>query len=106
MSKHTPGPWFVDEANPDLVQIANGDYICEVNPFSFSLSNHDEEQCEANARLIAGAPELLDAADNALNTLIACCVPAGGVDDRRTILEAQQMLRAAITKVTGEHNDN
>lgn len=46
--------------------------------------------------------ELLDAADMALNTLIGCCVSAGGIDDRKTILEAQGMLRAAIAKAESE----
>ena len=36
------------------------------------------------------------AAEMALETLIGCCVSAGGVDDRKTILEAQDMLRAAL----------
>jgi hypothetical protein len=59
------------------------------------------QQWEADARLISAAPDLYDAADNALNALIACCVPAGGVDDRKAILDAQAMLRAAIAKATG-----
>ena len=39
---------------------------------------------------------LREAAEMALETLIGCCVSAGGVDDRKTILEAQDMLRAAL----------
>lgn len=54
-----------------------------------------------DAALIAAAPELYIAADNALNALIGCCIPAGGVDDRKTILEAQAMLRDAINKAKG-----
>ena len=49
--------------------------------------NHD--LWDENARLRA-------AAEMALETLIGCCVSAGGVDDRKTILEAQDMLRAAL----------
>lgn len=58
---------------------------------------NDEAAAELR-RLHAVEEELLDAADNALNVLIACCVPAGGVDDRKAILEAQHMLRVAIAK--------
>ena len=43
------------------------------------------------------------AAEMALETLIGCCVSAGGVDDRKTILEAQDMLRAALA---GEVSDD
>ena len=49
--------------------------------------NHD--LWDENERLRA-------AAEMALETLIGCCVSAGGVDDRKTILEAQDMLRAAL----------
>jgi hypothetical protein len=62
-----------------------------------------EVQCaerDANARLIAAAPQLLEVADCALNVLIGCCVPAGGADDRKMILETIQQLRAAIAKAT------
>jgi hypothetical protein len=45
--------------------------------------------------------DLLQACDYALDTLIGCCVPAGGVDDRQTILDTQAMLRAAIAKAKG-----
>lgn len=48
------------------------------------------------------AQDLLDAAEKSLETLIGCCVSAGGVDDRKTILETQQMLRKAILKAKGE----
>jgi len=93
----TPGPWIVvhelrdhDEAVCDLV---NNTWV--VKGHHGPLGNWN-----ADANLISAAPELFDAADNALNALIACCVPAGGVDDRKAILEAQAMLRAAIKKAT------
>lgn len=104
MSKHTPGPWSSSKRD-DAVFVPLKSIDCERIGFCICFVNTDNksinDEAKANARLIAAAPELLEAADNALNTLIACCVSAGGVDDRRTILEAQQMLRAAIAKATG-----
>ncbi|MDE1997972.1 MAG: hypothetical protein KGI52_03480 [Burkholderiales bacterium] len=100
--KHTPGPWVVDEPH-QVFASSIGEYVAITQ-----IEDHrpiPSEQVEANACLIAAAPELLDAAENALNTLIACCVSAGGVDDRKAILEAQQMLRAAIAKATGATHD-
>lgn len=60
---HTPGPWLIDEANPELVaKLVNGtyDYICSVDPYQFSQSDKTHEQNEANVRLIAAAPEMLE----------------------------------------------
>lgn len=105
MSTHTPGPWdfrgsLGPTGNPHLkgphvVEAANGSQIAILNGWRSDVS-------EANARLIAAAPELYDAAENALDTLLSCCVAGDGVDDRDAILEAQQMLRAAIRKAMGE----
>lgn len=51
---------------------------------------------------MTAAPDLYDAADNALNALLGCCIPGDGVDDRKIIFEAQVMLRAAIAKAEGK----
>ena len=48
------------------------------------------------------AARLRQAADNALGVLLACCVPAEGVDDRAAILDAQRMLRASMRKEGGD----
>ncbi len=65
MSKYrTPGPWVVDESNPNLVaRLVNGvyEYVCAVEPSSFSDREYSREQEESDARLIAAAPELLTA---------------------------------------------
>jgi hypothetical protein len=64
MIKYTPGPWVVDESNPNLVaRLVDGvyEYVCEVAPSSFSTRECSDEQEEADARLIAAAPELLEA---------------------------------------------
>ena len=39
---------------------------------------------------------LEEACSDALNVLIGCCVPAGGVDDQTTILETQKWLRQVL----------
>lgn len=55
MNKHTPGPWDADEEDFSIYQIETSDQIAEV------FSHHPPEELEANARLIAAAPELLEA---------------------------------------------
>ena len=60
MKKHTQGPWEVDESGDIGMSIAiinsKKDDICFCEPF------YGEE--EANARLIASAPELLEMCKN------------------------------------------
>ena len=62
--KHTPGPWFVDEESLTDVRTDGVDklmWICD------APADHDKSNVEgmkqrlANARLIAAAPELLEA---------------------------------------------
>jgi hypothetical protein len=81
MSAHTPGPWFMTEgwvmAEADKKPIAN---------FNFYAAT------EANARLIAAAPELLEA----LRALLAERSHAAQLSD------ACFAARAAIARATGE----
>lgn len=62
-TKHTPGPWISAEPYPYGVQVSstNG-YVCRV---SESGKKSTEEQ-RANARLIAAAPDLLAALEDAI----------------------------------------
>lgn len=102
MSKHTPGPWFAQAGYLTIYNLSDGTVGTTCALAKVLREQPGDDQAEANARLIAAAPELYDAAEAALNALLACCVPAGGVDDRKAIVEAQWMLRAAIRKATGE----
>lgn len=61
MSKHTPGPWKVnaDEYGNVLgVRATNDATICQIN---WMIRKRGGLQAEANARLIAAAPEMLEA---------------------------------------------
>lgn len=83
MSKHTPGPWKV--INDSVWSVDAG--ICIVR---FAGGNLVEESLE-NARLIASAPDLLEALRMAM-----CYVSNEGSE------EEYQQARAAIAKATGE----
>lgn len=101
MSKHTPGPWAVDaDAYPIFIYSES-----ETWPLIDELGN--EEGCKgafiantgdnkANARLIAAAPELLEALQAIVKSLV-------DQDDEGMIEHAQQMIdaRVAIAKATG-----
>lgn len=94
--KHTPGPWRARrnnafwEINPinagdDGIPFSVGD-VCSSAP-----NNPDGGLQEANARLIAAAPEMLEA----LKEILDC---ANGLIDEREILN---IATTAIAKATG-----
>lgn len=52
MANHTPGPWAISQHDPRLVKHLSGPVLAECGPVN-------TEEAQANARLIAAAPELL-----------------------------------------------
>ncbi|ANA73647.1 hypothetical protein [Pseudomonas aeruginosa] len=60
---HTPGPWQIsdDHGKRWIETLANDDTICEVHRRDRNVGRDKDEQFHANARLIAAAPELLEA---------------------------------------------
>ncbi|MBV7502068.1 hypothetical protein [Achromobacter sp. ACM05] len=85
MTTHTPGPWHLSAAK-DCIWHQDHGRVC-------TWPNHAQVwNWEANARLIAAAPDLLDA----LAALIGCI--DHGSDDPASKLDA---ARAAIAKATG-----
>jgi hypothetical protein len=104
-TKHTPGPWFI-RREPDP-QRENGwmlphDWLIEQDAgegfgrwiATFPrLVDGEQEQQIADAHLIAAAPDLLAAAEQALE-LLRTGAPGWGV--------AKDILNAAIAKATGE----
>lgn len=111
MSGHTPGPWYFDEAGniwrrppSDLYQ--NGGGVAGDRPLATAHEGwHGEDDGKyplvANARLIAAAPELLEA----LQGLDEAYCRAGTDLTREERHEDRLRLiaaRAAIAKATGE----
>lgn len=98
MSKHTPGPWGVWReqvfAGP-FKKIPGGikgfrAQICEMDDLDL-----DENEVKANARLIAAAPELLEALRRVLSSQT---IKNPDPDSDPDVIFA----RAAIAKATGE----
>lgn len=92
--KFTPGPWFVNRNSVDCgagkisIEVAGDYFICQVDE---SVSQ------EANAALIAAAPELLQALEAMLNADRA--YEYGGYTESE--LAAINQARAAIAKARG-----
>lgn len=104
MSGHTPGPWFGrSHFNPILVQGAS-EVGLEI-AFACGGGNPNRGEYQANARLIAAAPELLEACEG-VETLYAelgKALPAlAGTPSYDVVQGAVRKARAAISKATGE----
>lgn len=106
MSEHAPGPWTVDKAqvllgtqDGDEVSDSMGNRVCEVSHLSTKL---------ANARLIAAAPELLEALKGILDSYEAYLAlneskPEDQWDEYDcAFLPKWRAAQAAIKKATGE----
>ena len=71
-AKHTPGPWKYDGDGFDSCSAADcgteGYTVMDDDCFPICQIDDriDDDECEANARLIAAAPELLDALQKAV----------------------------------------
>ncbi len=113
MTEHTPGPWTV-RGEPDLLCVTDTDgrYIVD----RFWLGKWPEWQNVANARLIAGAPDLLEACEQIAPLLGGWREVIAGLDDMPKdevlgkamwacldqIDEAGKLIRAAIAKAQGQ----
>jgi hypothetical protein len=95
-AQHTPGPWKV-KAGTNAVLAGRKQICSHVNAASALPVNmlDDQEIAQANARLIAAAPELLEALQAALEALRG----SAGFDE---INNAKKQIKAAIDKATGE----
>lgn len=97
MSKHTPGPWHVSK-HGNFVRHTLSDGTTP----NLCVIVEECPQRNANARLIAAAPELLEALRFALKQLEASYEVTGGSHDGGIGLEAIIVVQAAINKVEGE----
>lgn len=95
---HTPGPWRVNNGGRSRlphIRAADGSYVMDAAPRGSRARSCVRQ--EADARLIAAAPELL----SALRSLVRAC------DDEGWPRTAEQMAplqyaRTAIAAATGE----
>ena len=97
--KHTPGPWNVGATDAETAEI---DVVSEGRPYiCLVLPGAVDGRTEANARLIAAAPELLMALRLASPALeyLRKQFPRSEHDDS---IDALAITKSAIAKATGE----
>lgn len=106
MSKHTPGPWRVGTPGPNGLYTVGTRQGLMTAMVAHSANHLAEcEQTIADARLIAAAPELLDALQN-----ILMHIGKGRENDVDWVCEPIhsdeiKAARAAIAKATGTADD-
>lgn len=115
MSKHTPGPWEVKSGmSCRRVEDTHGGAVTIIYNHqeyngeacgSITSQNKTDDELQANARIIAAAPELLEACE----ALLVMMGKQGGhrkLDDQLTWRandeKAEATARAAIAKAKGE----
>ena len=99
MSKHTPGKWYafwnenfwqINTESDEFQDMCIGD-VCESSEI-FDRDHKAHDHAEANARLIAAAPDLLEALEEFINDIVP-----NNQNDKLWVAG-----RAAIAKARGE----
>ena len=98
MSKYTQGPWSDESHSMGQVVVvtdASGQPVARMNSLSVEVN-------EANARLIAASPELLEALQQAVGSLEWAASVIGDIPPKCDYMERIEEAKAVIAKATGE----
>ena len=96
--KHTPGPWVATHANGNDFIVKSGDIEVVAGCGCYGSPYMRGSNPDADARLIAAAPDLLAA----LQALVYGELKLPMVSERKQREQLQEMALAAIAKATGE----
>lgn len=103
---HTPGPWRVDGGrcgpNSDRLMVCHGGEDEGSPILAEVLSDYAKLPREANARLIAASPDLLESSFAARHQLMAVLGCVSNAEHRRHIERAIDLATTAITKAGGQ----
>lgn len=94
----TPGPWAIHEASRQIEIVSQADPDMMLDVVAIVNKRPDGDECDANARLIVAAPDLLEALLELHRASVAFDANVTGKDE---ILDAAQTkAEAAIAKAT------
>ena len=108
MSKHTPGPWAMPDSGKGRISKvgANGGWDGLIATADCGDYARSKSEGLANARLIAAAPDLLEALESAWlwmeNQADGQSKGGHATFDLMMLREQRDLARAAIAKATGE----
>ena len=98
---YTPGPWAIEKDSKDIVKVRAYATVATCTTAGLWDSKRTQvispEECMANARLIAAAPELLEALEELYHL-----IDDAHDGDRVFTFELAQKAKAAIAKARGE----
>lgn len=102
-TKHTPGPWYVGSGTYEGRNIYSVASVTDDEGFTYqpivASAEDDGIKCwDANARLIAAAPDLLEALQVMVRDYTASHADGGSLEMQPAILQASQ----AIARSTGD----
>lgn len=97
--KHTPGPWILDKHQNgySIRADSNGRFVAAIQG---AYSNADKE-LECDAKLIAAAPEMLEALEKSLDSMIYAANLLQ-VPNNSTFKENLNAMKLAINKAKGQ----
>lgn len=100
--KHTPGPWEAEGTSIlSRYAVFPATIVCDVGTRNEAFGIKDAQAVrEANARLIAAAPDLLHACESLLCEVDRRC--GGKCDGDSSLVSAADAARSAISKATGK----
>lgn len=101
---HTPGPWKVTSGGQVTARIYNR-HFGDVSPLSLYRSIQVRR---ANARLIAAAPDMLEALEDILPDIECRCGEAytgRGLHESNSLCHQAETVKAAIAKATGKEEE-
>lgn len=110
MSKYTPGPWKVgakfdtgsaSTSGVEISDIENSETVAVAVEGNDSGGIYTYQEVLANARLIAAAPELLEALINGAE-IANRVYQMGDAEVRRALVGIYELNRAAIAKAEGK----
>jgi len=107
MTKHTQGPWYHTGKEFNDVRDADDELVAVALHLRVGQPERSVQEAAANARLIAAAPELLEAlnqlvkAEQRAANLSFCADTYAQESVRFQMYDAMQAAQAAIAKATG-----
>ena len=99
---HTPGPWYVYPQSDYITAHDTDDSLFAVATVTTEIDGLLEGDPQANARLIAAAPDLLEACRQFLAAeRLADEFGVDGAETIEALIEASELARVAIAKAGG-----
>lgn len=107
--RHTPGPWTwgagfkFGDSTGDLFGLGGRSVLSSASYENMWLSAYDRPVDAANARLIAAAPELLEALREAHIAMWGVTPEGQDFENHQRLRKARDQARAAISKAEGRN---